>query len=192
MNASALARSWAALYTRGISPAAREERVAELESDLWEHRAARGGGLGTEAAILSRCLRGVPADIAWRSSRRTRRPLTARRVVHGAGWAVFALAAALLLAFTGAAAAPLVGVGPHPDWDPADVTLWERRGAALFLALTYGLALLRWRPRVGAVLVAAVACTAAVCFWWALVLFGPAAAVLTIGAAAIARRRSPT
>lgn len=187
MNGDRLARSWTSLYTRGVSPTAREERVAELESDLWEHRAATGDGLATQAAILSRCVRGMPADLAWRR-RQARRPFTLRQVARGAGWTVFGVAAAFLLAVTGSGAAPLVGLAEHQDWDPADVAGWERASAALFLILLGGLVLLWRAPRLGVVVASSGACALTLYCPWAIVLFGPSAVAVTAGAVTIARR----
>jgi hypothetical protein len=56
------ARAWIAGYTRGLDAQTRAERVAELESDLWEHSRDAAPG----QAILLRCLLGIPADLSWR------------------------------------------------------------------------------------------------------------------------------
>ncbi len=56
---------WVRLYTRGLGPGVRSERLAEVESDAWEQRTAGDG----EAAILARCISGLPSDISWRLER---------------------------------------------------------------------------------------------------------------------------
>ncbi len=65
-----LTRAWVRLYCTGMSEAARELRLVEIESDLWEHfadRAAEGvSSAATGVETLSRLLRGIPSDIAWR------------------------------------------------------------------------------------------------------------------------------
>ena len=65
-----LARAWVRLYCTGMSTARREVRQLEIESDLWEHfadRTAEGVSPAlTSVETVSRLLRGVPSDIAWR------------------------------------------------------------------------------------------------------------------------------
>ena len=84
-----LARGWVHLYTAGLTPEMRRGRRAEIASDVWEHAAAarerRAGPLRTEAAIAWRCLRGVPADVAWRGAL-ARRPGAGGRLASAAGW----------------------------------------------------------------------------------------------------------
>jgi hypothetical membrane protein len=68
---ASLVRAWLRLYTVGVSPQKRERRAQQLESDLWEHQAdatARGISRGvTSLSIVDRMVRGIPADIAWRT-----------------------------------------------------------------------------------------------------------------------------
>jgi hypothetical protein len=65
-----LARAWVRCYSAGMSEEARTIRRLEIESDLWEHyadRAAAGASpAATSVEALSRLLRGVPSDLAWR------------------------------------------------------------------------------------------------------------------------------
>jgi hypothetical protein len=67
---AAIAGWWATFYTFGLPAASRERRRQELQSDLWEHQddrlreGAKTGMVGLE--ILSRTVRGAPADILWR------------------------------------------------------------------------------------------------------------------------------
>jgi len=69
-TASGITRSWVAAYTLGLAPDVRAARRHEVASDLWEHQHdARGSGsnpLGTGLQIVSRTLRGLPADVLWR------------------------------------------------------------------------------------------------------------------------------
>jgi hypothetical protein len=68
--ASRMACWWAATYTLGLAPSVRDSRRAEIASDTWEqHRdesEAGQGSSGIAASMLSRVLRGVPADLLWR------------------------------------------------------------------------------------------------------------------------------
>jgi hypothetical protein len=69
--ASAVTRSWVHLYTRRLDADLRASRIAEIESDLWEHRreTEEAGADPSDAGlqVLARCLAGIPADLAWRS-----------------------------------------------------------------------------------------------------------------------------
>ncbi len=189
MTASCLVLSWTALYTRGLSPEARAGRLAELESDLWEHRLACGNGLATQVAVLSRCARGIPADLAWRRRAGRSRP-TIVGLARGLGWSAFLLGAAWLLLFTGLGAAPLVGLNEHPDWDPTEADAFARSCAVLFAVLGCGLTMLSRLPRCGAALTTLGALATAAYFLWGVVVFGPAALAVTTGAVLLARRRS--
>jgi hypothetical protein len=68
--AARVVRRWVRRYTRGLDPAVREVRRAEIESDVWEHRReAAAAGLRprqTGLEILARMVLGMPADIGWR------------------------------------------------------------------------------------------------------------------------------
>ena len=66
-----LVRNWARVYTFGLPSEIREERRAEIESDLWEH--ANDSEFGRDAPspfcaphALIRLLAGVPDDLLWR------------------------------------------------------------------------------------------------------------------------------
>ncbi len=99
MRAAELILRWCDLYTRGLSPAVAGDRRAELASDLWEHAAYEPRPAG---AMLSRAIRGVPADLAWRNEQRraARRlvPMETRVVGGVVAWLV-ALAASSLIVF---------------------------------------------------------------------------------------------
>ncbi len=64
-----------ARYTALLAPTRREERRAEIESDVWEHladaRAEDQRAFVTQLAMLGRLVVGIPADLVWR--RRVRR-----------------------------------------------------------------------------------------------------------------------
>ena len=59
------ARLWTRLYTLGLSPRARGERLMEIESDLWEGQHDCGRPV-IAAETIARLLAGVPDDILWR------------------------------------------------------------------------------------------------------------------------------
>jgi hypothetical protein len=63
-------RWWTATYTAGLASSVRDARRTEIASDVWEHTkdAAAGGEtlLGGAIGIVSRMVRGVPADLLWR------------------------------------------------------------------------------------------------------------------------------
>lgn len=71
---------WVWMYTAGMPDEARENHVAELESDAWEHEtlaSERGERFGWQ--FLHRVLRGMPADVGWRVSH-------GRRGFEGRNW----------------------------------------------------------------------------------------------------------
>lgn len=67
---SRVVRSWAAAYTIGLPPGAREQRRMEIASDVWEQHHAEGGAgrarISFAMSLLSRMVRGIPADVLWR------------------------------------------------------------------------------------------------------------------------------
>lgn len=64
-------RRWVALYTRRLPEQLREERRAEIDSDLWEHHAELVAGREqpwlASLEVAARTIAGMPADLAWRS-----------------------------------------------------------------------------------------------------------------------------
>ena len=67
--ASHVVRAWSATYTFGLHTSVRDERCAEIASDIWEQRADINhddDAPGAAVNLTSRMLRGVPADILWR------------------------------------------------------------------------------------------------------------------------------
>ena len=155
MNAAEMILRWCDLYTRGLSPAVAGDRRAELASDLWEHAAVEPRATG---AMLSRALRGVPADLAWRHAehRRVRALLPrSQRIVSG-GITALVLAAASALIVLGLVAisrtAFYVSQGYVRPW--SETAVWVSCFTAL--AIAGALLLLRSRTRwLGAVALAA-------------------------------------
>lgn len=63
-------RCWVALYTLGLPAELRQQRRAELGSDIWEQTRSVSGQMsdfGTAFQIFTRALSGVPADLIWRA-----------------------------------------------------------------------------------------------------------------------------
>jgi len=62
---------WVTLYNWGLPAGVRDNRRAEIQSDLWEqqHDATRAGYSNGEAAWITvhRFVPGIPADLAWRA-----------------------------------------------------------------------------------------------------------------------------
>lgn len=62
-------RAWIAFYTKGLPAGTASDRRALIENDLWEEAQAAvwmGETDGLTRQRMSRWLRGVPADVAWR------------------------------------------------------------------------------------------------------------------------------
>ena len=65
-----IAKRWVAIYTGGLPDGARERRVEQIESDVWEHQQERlqegQPESQTGLEILGRTVRGMAADVLWR------------------------------------------------------------------------------------------------------------------------------
>jgi hypothetical protein len=143
-RAAALVRRWVALYTRRLPASVARRRSAELAADLHDHIELERA-LGTPEhrlamTVLSRMVRGIPADLAWRAEQ-TR----AQRHPGGAmptdptrhRLAVAATIGALLFLAWGVAAMGIVGA----EGDPFDLLYLGLAGVGILAA---GLA--RFRP----------------------------------------------
>ena len=79
-----LATLWLRWYTAGLRPQLRDDRRAEILSDLAEHSSHRAADGWTGARIarerLARTLFGAPADVLWR-----REVLLIGRLAHSGG-----------------------------------------------------------------------------------------------------------
>lgn len=184
--------AWVRRYTRGLPAEWREERRAELESDLWEQVSgaqARGQRLGvTQAILLSRCARGAVADLSWRRRARPgRAPGIAWRL---ASRTMFVLCAVFLVVVDVAGSLPLIGVSNgSEDWSPGGAMQFARVCATLLVSLVGGLLVMGRHARTGAALASIGAVATATYMYWAWPFLGPAALVVTIGAVRVARRR---
>ena len=82
----------------------------------------------------------------------------------------------------------MIGISGPLDWGDTGVTWFVRTCAVLLFALTGGLAALRRFPRIGAALASTGAMGTAAYWWWAAVILGPLALVVSVGSIRIARR----
>jgi hypothetical protein len=133
-----LVARWVRRYTRGLPAPVAERRAGELEADVHDHIAharAQGTSDGRIAfELLSRMIRGLPADAEWRGDHAGRHPTaraarSARRRAYGGG-SLVGLGAAFIL-FFGAMALGVVG----EEGDPADRMYLGVLGIGLVLAL---------------------------------------------------------
>jgi hypothetical protein len=75
--ATGCVRQWARLYTLGMAESIRESRLAEIESDLWEHH--RDGG--DPLLVFGRLFRGMLDDFRWRIEHMANEPHPAQRAL---------------------------------------------------------------------------------------------------------------
>lgn len=182
---------WTDLYTRGLPEDVRADRTAEIESDLWEHGATLGGRGGTQLAILSRCVRGVLADLSWRRTQRhpSRRRLPARgSVFRGSGWAAALGSYLFLVALHGYLSLALLGL-VELNGDEGDVIRVALLSLGLLAPLLAGLIVLRPLPWIGASLLTFGALGTLVEAPWAGLLLGPTGLAVTAAGIVLARRR---
>lgn len=134
MRATDLILRWCDVYTRGLNPAIAGDRRDELASDLWEHAAAEPKA---SAAILSRAIRGVPADLAWRYEQRRAESLLlprSTRVIGGSIRALVLIAASSLIALGVVAiarTAAAVASGSARPWSETAVWVIALTGLAV-------------------------------------------------------------
>jgi hypothetical protein len=191
VRAERLTLWWVRRYARGLPEELRADRLGEIASDLWEHRRVSGSGPVAGLAILSRCLRGAPADLSWRRAQRrpgSKRLPSPRSVLRAACWAVALCSYLLLVAVHGVASTTLLGLG-LTEGDEADVVRIARLGAVLLTMLLVGGALLRRAPGLGAVLLVGGGLGTPLVYSWAAFVFGPLGLAVGAGGIALAWRR---
>ena len=71
IDGAALARWWADRYTRGLPPAVRDRRLAEIDNDVYEQLLVASRP-GRASAVGWRAVRGAHADLAWRREEQQR------------------------------------------------------------------------------------------------------------------------
>ena len=192
---------WARTYTRRLPPETREARMAEIASDLWEHRheSEEAGVQESDAAlqILARCLAGMPADLAWRSgaarrARASRRGEQMNEVIRRSWWLVPATLVLLfdLVLFLGQITGG--GVGGFADFSEPRLGV-RLAGSAFWLLFTVcmaaGIALRNTRPQRAGWLVIVGTLPALLLFW---TVVPPLLAIATIIGAIVHMTTTPT
>lgn len=178
----AATRLWTAAYTTGIPEPLSARRRGEIESDLYEHRAAyAGAGVGSVAIsgqVVRRLFRGIPQDILWRME-------VDRENEHLAGEGGVAPFPFLSAVFIGMVVlfASIFLIIPLESWQILAWLALALGGAALTGIGTYASSF--W-PRAGAVVVAAGTAATAWGLWWTYI--GPILA-LYVGVTGIKRAR---
>ena len=177
------ARSWVALYTRGLPLEQREARRGEIDSDLWEQQslASRRDDpeFGIAIEILARMLLGIISDITWRAearfSARPDRSIQVNESILMRGLLGLGVLFALLFVVfaIGGALDALI------DSDTADSEAAVAAGGALAgLAVLGGLLTSKRNPVLGIGLVAVGAIVIAALFYWMLFIGIPIAITL--------------
>ncbi|AXB43699.1 hypothetical protein [Amycolatopsis albispora] len=142
---AALVTRWVRCYTRGLPAPIAERRIGEIAADLHDHitceRDAGTGGTRIALGLLSRMVRGLPADVSWRGQHlqdrfptleeAMKKQKTAYRSAVGV-----ALAAALILLW-GMGAVGVIGV----EGDRADLMYF-----GVLAVGVVGAVLARFRP----------------------------------------------
>jgi hypothetical protein len=194
VSAERLTLRWVSWYTRVVSGPARDERRALIESDLWEHRTEAGPGLLADFQILSRAVRGVPADLSWRRARRRDRRLPApRTLAKGLGWAAAAGSYVFAVTMLGFSATAAVRLGLYgDDWPPGELAYFSRVSATLFTLFVAGALLLRRFPRLGVLSIVTACVGTLTIFWWMIPMTAPMSLAITGATIVLARRRRRT
>jgi hypothetical protein len=156
--AGSLALLWARVYTSGLAPDLREQRRAEIASDVWEHRheahfaGLRPSQIGLE--IVARWLLGIPADLSWRRVARRETAIfpggeqAMDAKVRVNWWIVPALVLAALLLVTGVTSLDPGWIPPAPSIDPFAVVV-----VVLGVAVLLGIALRHRLPKLAGLLI---------------------------------------
>jgi hypothetical protein len=172
-RALAPVRWWIRLYTVGLPRGIRDERRAELESDLWEEW-CRGVELGLGAvavarSVWTRWLLGIPDDIAWRIEliRMRSRPAATSRVRLAGLTAGVVLAVALVLVVV------IVNTiqyneGTQPSGAAASILLFLALAVALtgIATAARGFMVMRSRRAEGVLLVVGGSIVAGLAWYW--------------------------
>jgi hypothetical protein len=177
---SGLVARWVRLYTRNVPEPLAQRRIHEIDADLHdhtEHERARGTGDRRIAlSIAARMIRGLAADLSWRSNRREAMSNSTRRSVLRV-----ALVTGLILLIP----AVMMAAGGDADWGVFDFVF----AGVLIAGTGFLLELAVRRPRSLALNVGVAAIgVAAIAFGEAddapgLVLFGLLLIVGTVGLA---------
>jgi hypothetical protein len=95
--AAALVRRWTWLYTWPLPATVRQNRLAEIESDLWElQHEARSDRLNPAVQMLVRLFLGIPDDLRWSIAQASWAGRTVRVAVAFVAAALLVLALGIL------------------------------------------------------------------------------------------------
>jgi len=178
--------AWVRLYTAGLDPVDRDERRAEIASDLWEQaRALEDASANRQAAAVAigaRWLLGIPDDLLWRTERRRKsrgqgNDPERRRTMVGFGNArvlalpVIVAVAAVVVALVGVVVDNIQYAEQRESIVSNSVlaSLWVVLIVGGIAGLVLGFVLMRRQPGVGAVLVVGGAATASISTYWLIV-----------------------
>lgn len=181
-----VARSWVALYTRGIAREMRDSRRSEIDSDLWEQQwlASRRGDPAFETAVevLVRMLGGIISDITWRLEAGASRSKGLSTVNDSLPMRIGFLAAMLpLVLLTLAGVSFLAGNGDFENtWQH---WTWRASFVALPFIGAFGLWLCATRPVLGMALVVLGVGTSAFLMPWMAFITVPAGIAVIVFAA---------
>lgn len=169
--------SWVLAYTAGLTQQQKQRRRDEVQSDMYEEQAfaisSHAGSFQQQRQVLSRMVRGVAGDIAWRWEAGRDAEVAVREGAQAPmPW--------LSSLFLGAVVAFGAGSTTLADWwDETHVML--AMVAILGAGLTWlGLYLASHR-HCGPILVAAGSACIAWCLWWTFVVPVMAVAVVIMG-----------
>jgi hypothetical protein len=142
-----IVQDWSEWYTRDLAGSVGADRREELASDLHEH--ATDGG--SNMAITSRWLRGIPSDLIWRS--------TQLRGARSAGLipprpAIFIFAAWLAVGMVGVSAFVTVRAAFSHGYFGDVTTIWEFAAASAVGLIGLALFVRRRTRQVGALVLA--------------------------------------
>jgi hypothetical protein len=179
-----LSLAWVRAYTAGADQRAAARRAAEVAADIWEHERdglANGRSrIAVDAEILSRCLRGAPADLSWRFQHRPR----------GGSGLMHTITRNALVAVTVLLAAWFFVLGFTSNFGEDSLSVWWILALiASGAAVLTGLWLMQRSPWTGCALLALGALPLGTITAWA--IFPPLLALAAV-ALAIARARAQT
>jgi hypothetical protein len=188
-----LNRFWTRLYTTGLGRDVRDERLAELHSDLWEHEledrldGVAPGSTATE--MLIRLVSGMPADLAWRLEQRNpiKRSTHMLAVMKQNSWQRNGLWGLVFL-FVGFLLLSGVGIAAFMEDSSLAAQLAYGGGVVLSGALILaGFLVTEQRPVLGAVMLVIGAVGGAALMWW--FFFIPPLIALVVAAFGLNRAR---
>jgi hypothetical protein len=194
-------RLWVRLYTAGLEPNVRDDRRAEIESDLWEQStfSAPDGVARVELAleVWSRCLLGVADDLTWRAEQRAeQRPqpvlkVRSRRAIRESGRRLLVLGSGMTIALALVSLVAIVNTieyrdGTQPDGAIAVLLILLAAAIAVIggMITARGFWIMRVRSAEGALLVFGGSFVAGLAWYW---LFAPVVLAMVVSIYGLAR-----